>query len=66
MCKVNRSIVKTQPIYLNSSIYNQMLYTLYFLFNNDQELDAYIAIEAISAKADEEMLPDVQLVNRFY
>jgi hypothetical protein len=63
MCKLNRAGLKSQPIYLTSQIYLQMLYTLYYLFNNNQELDAYIAIEAISAKADEEMLEDVLLVS---
>jgi hypothetical protein len=40
-----------------------MLYTLYYLFNNNQEMDAYIAIEAICAKAEEDLIPDVLLVN---
>lgn len=56
--------MKTQPIYLNSQILIEMLNGLYYLFNNGLELDAYIAIEAISAKADEELLADVMLVKR--
>lgn len=39
-----------------------MLNGLYYLFNNGLDLNAYIAIEAISAKADEELLTDVMLV----
>ena len=63
MCKLNRAALKMQPIYLNSSTYVQMLYTLYYIFNNNhQEFAAYIAIEAIHEKADEELLSDVLLV----
>lgn len=62
ICKINRGSLKTQPIYLNSQILIEMLNGLYYLFNNGLELDAYIAIEAISAKADEELLADVMLV----
>lgn len=62
ICKINRGVMKTQPIYLNSQILIEMLNGLYYLFNNGLELDAYIAIEAISAKADEELLCDVMLV----
>ena len=39
-----------------------MLRGLYFLFNNNLELDSYIAIEAISVMADEEILVDVILM----
>jgi hypothetical protein len=63
MCKLNRAVLKTPPIYLTSQIYMQMLYTLYYLFNNNQEMDAYIAIEAICARADEDLIPDVLLVS---
>jgi hypothetical protein len=66
MCKLNRATLKIQPIYLTSSIYMQMLYTLYHIFNNNhQEFAAYIAIEAIYEKAEEELLSDVILVNNF-
>lgn len=61
---MNRGSLKTQPIYLNSQILIEMLNGLYYLFNNGLELDAYIAIEAISAKADEELLVDVILVRK--
>ena len=39
-----------------------MLNALFYLFNNNLELDAYVAIEAISDKAEEELMPDVILV----
>ena len=40
-----------------------MLHALFYLFNNNMQLDAYIAIEAIALKAEEELLVDVILVN---
>ncbi len=66
LCKVNRSSSKIQPIYLNSQILIEMLNGLYYLFNNSLELDSYIAIEAISVYADEELLVDVILVSLNY
>lgn len=39
-----------------------MVRILFFLFKNHLELDAYIAIESISDKAEEEMMIDVILV----
>jgi hypothetical protein len=39
-----------------------MLHALFYLFNNNLQLDAYIAIEAITLKAEEELLADVILV----
>ena len=63
MCKINRQTLKNQAIYLDSNILIEMLHGLFYLFNNNYQLDAYIAIEAISVKADEELLVDVILVN---
>jgi hypothetical protein len=62
MCKIDRSTLKHQSIYLNSQILIEMLNSLYFLFNDNFELDAYIAIEAISVKADGDLMVDVLLV----
>jgi hypothetical protein len=39
-----------------------MLHSLYYLFNNNLELDSYIAIEAISEMAEDEILVDVMLM----
>ena len=39
-----------------------MLHSLYYLFNNNLELDSYIAIEAISEMAEDEILVDVMLI----
>lgn len=57
--------MKNQPIYLSSQILIEMIRILFFLFNNHLELDAYIAIESISDKAEEEMMIDVILVCQF-
>ena len=62
MCKINRSTSLVQPIYLNSDIMIEMLHALFYLFNNGVQMDAYIAIEAITLKAEEELLADVLLV----
>ena len=62
LCKANRSTLKCQPIYLNSRILVEMLHALYYLFNNNLELDSYIAIEAISEMAEDEILVDVMLM----
>ena len=66
MCKINRQTAQVQPIYLNSDIYIEMLHALYYLFNNNLQLDAYIAIEAITLKAEEELLADVILVDYIF
>jgi hypothetical protein len=42
-----------------------MLHILFYFFNNNLQLDSYIAIEAIALKAEEELLIDVILVNIF-
>jgi hypothetical protein len=62
MCKINRHTSSVQPIYFNSDILIEMLHALFYLFNNNLQLDAYIAIEAITLKAEEELLADVILV----
>lgn len=62
ICKANRLNVPNQAIYLNSDILNEMLRALFYLFNNNMQLDAYIAIEAIALKAEEELMVDVILV----
>lgn len=62
MCKINRQTLKSQAIYLDPNILIEMLHGLFYLFNNNYQLDAYIAIEAISVKADEELLVDVILM----
>lgn len=64
MCKITRQSSPIQPIYLNSDILIEMLHALFYLFNNNLQLDAYIAIEAITVKAEEELLVDVILVFR--
>lgn len=61
MSKINRAQVKIQPIYFNSRILCEILHSLYYLFNNGLELDAYIAIEAISQMAEDECFVDVIL-----
>ena len=66
MCKINRHTSSVQPIYLNSDILIEMLHALFYLFNNNLQLDAYIAIEAITLKAEEELLADVILVFSIY
>jgi len=63
MCKINRQLSQTHSIYLNSDILNEMLHALFYLFNNNLQLDAYIAIEAIALKAEEELLVDVILTS---
>jgi hypothetical protein len=65
LCKINRQNISNQPIYLNSDILIEMLHILYYLFNNNLQLDSYIAIEAISLKAEEELFVDVILVKIF-
>jgi len=60
---VNRQNSPNQPIYLNSEILNEMLHALFYLFNNSLQLDAYIAIEAIALKAEEDLLVDVILTS---
>ncbi|RNA00414.1 hyccin isoform X1 [Brachionus plicatilis] len=59
ICKINRGSLKNQPIYLTSKILIEMIRILFFLFNNQLELDAYIAIESISDKAEEDLMIDV-------
>jgi hypothetical protein len=63
ICKVNRQNSPNQPIYLNAEILNEMLHALFYLFNNNLQLDAYIAIEAIALKAEEDLLVDVILTS---
>lgn len=63
ICKANRLNVPNQAIYLNSDILNEMLRALFYLFNNNMQLDAYIAIEAIALKAEEELMVDVILMS---
>lgn len=63
ICKANRSHSPQQAVYLNSDILNEMLHALFYLFNNNMQLDAYIAIEAIALKAEEELMVDVILVS---
>lgn len=63
ICKANRLNVSNQAIYLNSDILNEMLHALFYLFNNNMQLDAYIAIEAIALKAEEELMVDVILMS---
>lgn len=63
MCKVNRQGTSNQTIYLNAEILNEMLHSLFYLFNNNLQLDAYIAIEAIALKAEDELLVDVILTS---
>ena len=65
MNKINRQNLSNQPIYLNADVLNEMLRILFYLFNNNLQLDAYIAIEAIAIKAEEELFVDVMLVNYF-
>ncbi len=62
MCKPNRSACKTQPIYLSSSILTELLFTLFYLFNNSLQNDATKAIDAIYQKANNDLLVDVLLV----
>lgn len=63
ICKLNRQNSTTQAIYLNAEVLNEMLHTLFFLFNNSMQMDAYIAIEAIALKAEEDLLVDVILTS---
>lgn len=63
MCKINRQLSQTQSVYLSSDILNEMLHALFYLFHNSLQLDAYIAIEAIALKAEEELLVDVILTS---
>ena len=62
MCKPNRTTCKTQPIYLSSPILAEMLFTLFYLFNNSLQVDATKAIDAIYQKASNDLLPDILLV----
>ncbi len=66
MCKINRATCTTQPIHLTSDILIEMLYTLFYLYKSNLQLDACIAIEAISIKADEELMTDVILVGFYF
>lgn len=63
ICKLNRQNSTTQAIYLNAEVLNEMLHTLFFLFNNNMQMDAYIAIEAIALKAEEDLIVDVILTS---
>ncbi|CAF0709861.1 unnamed protein product [Brachionus calyciflorus] len=62
ICKINRASLKNQPIYLSAQILIEMIRILFYLFNNNLELDSYIAIESISDKAEEDLMIDVILM----
>jgi hypothetical protein len=45
-----------------SDIYIQLLQIVFFLFNNGFELEAFKAIEALSSKADDELMTNFMLL----
>lgn len=60
--KLNRKNNDRIRVDLSSDIYIQLLQILFFLFNNGFEVEAFKAIEAISFKADDELMTNVMLL----